>query len=78
MGSVYKEIRMCEEYGEYQWQTPCVETDQSANSPSESLPVERRNPFENPFPDPTIQGFAEFSWCWDLGSEVNAGRNGCN
>ena len=42
-----------------------------------NTPVERRNPFEQPFSDGTTQGLAEFAWCWDLGLEVRPDRNGC-
>ena len=40
-------------------------------------PVERRNPFEQPFSNETTQGLAEFAWCWDLGLEVMPDRTGC-
>lgn len=42
-----------------------------------NTPVERRNPFEQPFSNETTQGLAEFAWCWDLGLGVRPDRTGC-
>lgn len=64
----------CETRGDFEG-TECAIDDFQAN-PSYA-PTERRDPFQQPFRDPTTQGLAEFAWCWDLGLEVRPDRAGC-
>ena len=46
-------------------------------SEGDYTPVEPKNPFLDPYADETTQGIAEFTWCWNLGLEVNPDRTGC-
>ena len=78
MAEVYHNIRLCQVDGKV-FSDDCSEADRDGFERStEPVTIEPRNPFLEPFSDPTTQGLAEFSWCWNLGSEVNAGRTGCN
>lgn len=54
---------------------PCAAEDYESSG--DYGPIEPRNPFLEPFSDETIQGLAEFTWCWNLGLEVNPERTGC-
>lgn len=78
MAEIYHDIRLCQVDGKV-FGGECSEADRDDFERStESVTIEPRNPFLEPFSDRTTQGLAEFSWCWNLGSEVNAGRTGCN
>jgi len=67
-------IISCETRGEFDGDECAAEDFRSGVS---STPVQRRNPFTEPFRDSTTQGIAEFAWCWDLGLEVRPDRLGC-
>lgn len=84
IADVYHDIRLCQVDGEVFSGDECSgddrdEFERSNNQGGSDDPVERerRNPFLEPYSDPTTQGLAEFSWCWNLGSEVNSARTGC-
>lgn len=57
---------------------PCAEVSyQKKESDQRPGPTTQRDPFLEPYRDATQQLFAEFSWCYNRGLEVNAAGTGC-
>lgn len=70
----YVESQMCQTTGSFAGQS-CAASDY-VSAPSEWTPT-TRDPFLDPYSDETTQGLAEFTWCYNMGLEVNPSRTGC-
>ena len=72
MGVAYFQSLMCQMTGSFAGD-PCASSDYESG-PWVPTP---RDPFLEPYGDETIQGLAEFTWCYNQGLEVNSSRTGC-